>query len=111
MDDQASLSSGRCVEDDLELPDLELVAADQLSYIDTLPVHVGTIQASGVLDDEGVAFPRDLRVAARHRDVVQEHVAVGAPAESDDVLVDEHRAARRWAALDDEQRLVRAELF
>src|SRR6266567_8411469 len=76
-------------EDQLELADLDLVAAGQGRGIDPLAVHEGAIEAAAVLQGEGAVLAPDLGVPAGHGDVVQEDVARWVAPARHDVLVEE----------------------
>src|SRR3546814_9919862 len=67
-------------EDQLEGPDLQLVAVAQRRLLDPVPVQVGAVERPDVADRVVVAGAEDLGVAARHRDVVEEDVALGVAA-------------------------------
>jgi hypothetical protein len=89
-------------EDQLELADLELVAVLDLGVVDALAVEVRAVERPDVADSVARPGPHDLRVAARHRDVVEEDVAVRMAAGAGDDAVEEELRPRVRAALDDE---------
>src|SRR5689334_16111475 len=70
------------------LADLHLVAPGEHGALDALAVEVGAVEASHVAHREPVALPDELGVPTRHRDVVQEDVAVGVPARGRQVGVE-----------------------
>src|SRR5687768_7370534 len=57
--------------------DLKLVVVLELGGLDPLPVHEGAVEAAQVADREGLAVADQLRMLARHGDVVEKHVAFG----------------------------------
>jgi hypothetical protein len=93
-------------EDQLEHPDLDLVARRELRLVDLLAVDVRAVQAPGVLDEERVAVaPFDRRVRARHGDVVQEDAAVRVASDRCRIRCQEERRPRVRATLDQKQSL------
>src|SRR4051794_9544925 len=87
----AASGSGRTEEEhQLELPDLQLVAVgeDDLA-VDALAVDVGAVERAGVGCRVGLAVAPDLDVTSRHRDVVEEDVAVGMATCRGDLLVEQ----------------------
>src|SRR5207244_2644571 len=63
-------------EQQLELADLQLVAVGDGALLDPLPVQVGAVQRTDVAHDVAGGHALQLGMAARHRDVVEEDVAV-----------------------------------
>src|SRR3954447_11654779 len=76
-------------EHQLELADLQLVTGGELRLVDALPVDVGAVEASVVVEVEPVVSPADLGVAAGHGHVVEKDVALRVAACRGDVLVDQ----------------------
>src|SRR5437660_6068639 len=65
----------------LELADLQLVTIAQAVGLDTVTVHVRSIQALGVLDVQPVGPTEDHGVLAGDRDVVEQDVGGGGAAD------------------------------
>src|SRR5436190_17690552 len=97
-------------EHQLELADLQLVAGGQFRLVDALPVDVGAIEASVVVEVEPVVAPADLGVAAGHGHVVEKDVALGMAPGRGDVLVDQEVGSGVRAPTHDDQRLPCVEL-
>jgi hypothetical protein len=90
-------------EHEAELADLHLVAVGQYRGVHRLAVHVGTVEAAHVDDLELGTLEAELRVAAAHRDVIEEDVAVGMPARRGGGLVEQEPRPRVRPALDDQK--------
>src|SRR5687768_2361917 len=76
------------------LADLYFVAVGQLHFLDPVAVDVGAVEAADVTDRELVTRAVEDRMPTRHRDIVEEDLAVRVPAGVDDVLVEQEPAAR-----------------
>src|SRR3954466_106447 len=63
-----------------ELADPDLVAVLQQRVVDPVAVHVGAVQAADVVHPVGALGAMELDMTTRHRDVVQEDVALRVPA-------------------------------
>src|SRR5690348_916304 len=59
-----------------ELPDLQFVAAVQVSLFDPLSIEVGAVETADVVDGEGGAIVVHLGMPAGHGDVIEKDVAV-----------------------------------
>src|SRR5215470_19729734 len=81
-----------------ELAHLDLVPVVQRGLLDSLTVHVGAVQAAHVAHDKPGSMPVELRMAAGHRDVVEEDVAARMAAYRGEVAVKQEPAARVRAA-------------
>src|SRR6187200_407681 len=86
-------------EHELELADLDLVAARELRLLDGLAVHVDAVQAAEVLHEEGLIPALDARVCPRDGDVVEEDVGLRVATERRLILIDQERGSRVGAAL------------
>src|SRR5207247_3005702 len=95
----------------LELADLQLVTGRQLGVLDPLAIEVRAVQAAQVANEELPVATPHLGVTTRHRDVVEEDVALGMPARGGHVLVDEERRARVRPTLHYQEGLTRLELL
>src|SRR5262245_3411620 len=95
----------------LEPADLHLVARRELRLVDLLAVHVGPVEAADVAYEPcAAAASLEDRVLPGHRDVVEEDVAVGAPADRRGVLIQQERRARVRTTLDEKESLTGLEL-
>src|SRR5713101_6488637 len=81
-----------------ELSDLDFVAVVELAFFAPLPVDIGTVQGADVAHQVALGPAEKLGVTPGHGDVIEEDVAVGMPANSGDLaLEDETRACVRAA--------------
>ena len=90
-----------------ELADAHLGTVPQGGAVDPLAVDIGAVQRTLVDELEGDAVPRDLSMAARDRDVVEEDVGFGMPSDGRDVGVEEVAGTRRRPGADEQQSGVR----
>src|SRR3954451_8437499 len=88
----------------LVLAHLELVAVLELVGFDSLPIHVGPVEGSEVVDVDAVAPPHEQRVVARHRHVVEEYLRLRAAANACLLPVDDECLPRAPATRADDQR-------
>ncbi len=72
----------------MNLPICSSSPSNELLLLDALAVHVGAVEAVEVLHQEAAFVAQHPGVMARHGDVVQEKVAVGAAADGEDVDVE-----------------------
>src|SRR5659263_200005 len=79
--------------DEPELPDLYLVAAREIGFLNSQFIHIGAVQAAHIDDPEGIVLP-DLRVPPRHGDVVQKDIALRVPSSSRDILSEDKPRSR-----------------
>src|SRR5690625_6583256 len=57
-----------------ELTDLHLIARAELSRVDAVTIYVRTVKAPDVLNCETPATAHELRVLARYRHIIEEHI-------------------------------------
>src|SRR5918994_2131078 len=89
---------------ELVLADLDLVGVLELVRLDAAAVDVGAVQRSEVIDIQAVLAAHDQRVVAGHRDVVEEHLSIGAASDPDAVAVDREALPRAPPARANHQR-------
>src|SRR5918996_2386943 len=89
---------------ELVLADLDLVAVLELVRLDPAAVHVGPVQGAEVVYVQAVLAAHHEGVVARHGDVVQEHLGVGAAADAHPVGVDREALPRSTPARADDER-------
>src|SRR4051812_48344479 len=89
---------------ELELADLELVTVLEPVRLDAVAVDVGAVQRAEVVEVVVATAAHEQGVVARHRDVVEEDVGVGPPADRHAVGVQRKALADAPAARADDER-------
>src|SRR5581483_652832 len=89
-------------EDELELPDLDLVAVGEHRVVGPLPVDVRAVERPDVPDAVAAAVTDELRMATADGDVVEEDVAVRVAPGRGDVALEDVLRAGVGPAFDDE---------